>query len=399
MPPLERRVFRKIRRPAGGVKIVLDISELDRVIKDTLAVMEKARSQIFDIAETARQEFYRLQQELDQVAEEIKKTIARVDELEEKEKKARFRLMEVSRDFRRYREEDIKEAYETAQKLQLQLRDLRHFEQMLRFRRDQLEINLRHMKANMAKVESTLAHLSTAISYLSVDLREVSVRVGELQQLHELGISIIKAQEEERKRIAREIHDGPAQMMANIVMRAEFCLKLLEMEPKKLKEELTSLRELVRESLQDVRKIIFDLRPMVLDDLGLVAALKRYLADFKEQYGIATEFVFFGQDRRLPVSTEVTLFRITQECLNNVRKHADARSVLVKAEFIQNRVNLLIKDDGKGFDLAEVSSLPPAGGYGLINIRERAQLVGGFVQINTAPGRGTAVYVSVPLQE
>jgi len=378
---------------------LLDISALDRVIKDTLAAMERAKSQIFDIAETARHECHRLQQELTQVVEEIKKTITQVDELEAKEKKARFHLMEVSRDFQRHREEDIKEAYETAQKLQLQLRDLRHHEQMLRFRRDQLEINLRHMKANMAKVESTLAHLSTAINYLSNDLQEVSLRMGEIQQLHELGISIIRAQEEERKRIAREIHDGPAQMMANIVMRAEFCLKLLELDPLKLKEELASLRELVRQSLQDVRKIIFDLRPMVLDDLGLVAALKRYLADFKEQYGVAAEFVFFGQDRRLPVSTEVTLFRIAQECLNNVRKHAAARSVLVKMEFMQQRVNLLVKDDGKGFDLAEVNNHTPLGGYGLINIRERAQLLGGFVQINAAPGRGTAVYVSVPLQE
>lgn len=378
---------------------MLDFSALDRVIKDTLAAMERAKTQVFDIAETARQECYRLQQELDQVVDEIKKTITRVDELEAREKKARLHLMEVSRDFQRYREEDIKEAYETAQKLQLQLRDLRHYELMLRFRRDQLEINLRNMKANMAKVESTLAHLSTAISYLSNDLQEVSLRMGELQQLHELGISIIRAQEEERKRIAREIHDGPAQMMANIVMRAEFCLKLLELDPARLKEELASLRELVRQSLQDVRKIIFDLRPMVLDDLGLVAALKRYLADFKEQYGIATEFVFFGQDRRLPVSAEVTLFRIAQECLNNVRRHAAARTVLLKIELLKNRANLLIKDDGRGFELAEKGNFSPLGGYGLISIRERAQLLGGTVQISTAPGRGTAVYVSVPLQE
>ncbi|MGB9825687.1 MAG: sensor histidine kinase, partial [Desulfofundulus sp.] len=207
-----------------------------------------------------------------------------------------------------------------------------------------------------------------------------------------------KAQEEERKRVAREIHDGPAQMMANIVMRAEFCLKLLEVEPGRLKEELNALRELVRQSLQDVRKIIFDLRPMVLDDLGLVAALKRYVADFKEQYGIAAEFSFFGQDRRLPVSTEVTLFRIVQECLNNVRKHSAARSVLIKMEILPDKVNLLIRDDGKGFVLEEIKNNNRPGGYGLINIRERAQLLNGSVQVNTAPGKGTAVYVTVPLQ-
>ncbi|SHI35152.1 Histidine kinase [Desulfofundulus thermosubterraneus DSM 16057] len=91
---------------------------------------------------------------------------------------------------------------------------------MLRFRRDQLEINLRHMKTSLAKVESTLAYLSTAINYLSNNLQQVSLKIGELQQLHDLGVSIIRAQEEERKRVAREIHDGPAQMMANIVRNA-----------------------------------------------------------------------------------------------------------------------------------------------------------------------------------
>lgn len=368
-------------------------------MKETLAALEKAKSQVFDIAEATSRECARLQQELNEVLEELKETIARVDELEVAEKRARVRLMEVSRDFRRYREEDIKAAYEEAQGLQLRLFELRHRERMLRFRRDQLEITLRHLKAHLARVESTLAHLSAAIDYLTDNVERVSLKIGELQQLHELGINIIRAQEEERKRIAREIHDGPAQVMANIVMRAEFCLKLLEVDPARLREELAALRELVKQSLQDVRKIIFDLRPMILDDLGLVAALKRYLADFQQQYGIAAEFVLLGQDRRLPVSVEVTLFRIVQECLSNVRKHAQAKSVLVKLEIVPERVNLLVKDDGRGFVLPEAGACAVAGGYGLINIRERAQLLGGFVQVNTAPGRGTAVYVSVPLRQ
>ncbi len=368
-------------------------------MKETLAALEKAKSQVFDIAEATSKECTRLQLELNQVLEELKETIARVDELEVAEKKARVRLMEVSRDFRRYREEDIKAAYEEAQGLQLKLFELRHRERMLRFRRDQLEITLRHLKAHLARVESTLAHLSAAIDYLTDNVERVSLKIGELQQLHELGISIIRAQEEERKRIAREIHDGPAQVMANIVMRAEFCLKLLEVDPARLREELAALRELVKQSLQDVRKIIFDLRPMILDDLGLVAALKRYLADFQQQYGIAAEFVLLGQDRRLPVSVEVTLFRIVQECLSNVRKHAQAKSVLVKVEIVPERVNLLVRDDGKGFVLPEAGACAGPGGYGLINIRERAQLLGGFVQVNTAPGKGTSVYVSVPLRQ
>ncbi|MCL6447131.1 MAG: sensor histidine kinase [Armatimonadetes bacterium] len=378
---------------------MIDLSALDKVIKDTLAAMENGKNQIFDIAETTRDECRRIEQELNQVAEELRKFIDRVDDLEIKEKKARSHLIKVSKNFQHYREEDIKDAYEKAQNLQLQLRDLRNHEKMLRFRRDQLELNLKQAKENLTRIENTLAHLSAAINYLSGNLQQVSLKIGELHQLHDLGVNIIRAQEEERKRIAREIHDGPAQMLANLVIRAEICLKLLEVDPARLKEELDALRELVRQSLQDIRKIIFDLRPMALDDLGLAAALKRYLADFQEQFGIAAGFAFFGEDRRLPVSTEATLFRIVQECLNNVRKHAAARSVQVKMEIAPERVNLSVKDDGKGFHLPAVSSNNRPEGYGLINIRERAQLLKGFVQIHTAPGKGTTVVISIPLQE
>lgn len=376
---------------------MIDTSILDKIIKDTLAAMETGKQQIFNIAETTQNECNRLEQELKQVIEELKETITLVDDIEINEKRARVHLMKVSRDFKRYSEEDIKNAYDKAQKLQIQLHDMRHQEQMLYYRRNHLEINLRNLKNTLYKVERTLSHLSTAINYLNSSLCQVSLKIDELQQIHDLGVNIIKAQEEERKRIAREIHDGLAQMMANIVMRAEFCLKLLEINPIQLREELNDLRELVRQSLQDVRKIIFNLRPMVLDDLGLVAALKRYVADFEDQYNTRAAFAFFGEDRRLPISIEVTLFRIVQECLNNICKHAEARNVLVKMEILPQKISLSIKDDGKGFNPPEVKSNNRLDGYGLISIRERMQLINGNLQISSVPGNGTTVYISVPL--
>lgn len=221
--------------------------------------------------------------------------------------------------------------------------------------------------------------------------------MDEMHQWQQMALRILEAQEEERRRVAREIHDGPAQSMANVVMRAEFCLKLLEKDPAKLREELVALQDLVRTSLQDTRKIIFDLRPMALDDLGLAAALKKFVANYKEQYGLPVEYQYFGPQKRLPPAVEVALFRIVQEALNNIYKHAQATSALVKLEVLPARVNLVVRDNGRGFDVAKVFKDPERKGYGLLGIRERVQLLNGELEIISSPGKGTTLTVSINL--
>lgn len=377
---------------------MVEFLAIDTIISETLASIRKGQAQIYDILEDTRAEFNRVSSELTTIRSEVKNLIATLDAAEKEEKKARLQLVKVSRNFNRYKEEDIKSAYHEAQKLQLHIQELRHQEQLLQYQRHQLELSQRRIQKTINKAESLVSHLSIVLNYISNDIKTMGARMVELEQIHQLGISIIRAQEEERKRVAREIHDGPAQIMANIVMRAEFCLKLLEMNPSKVKEELIALQDLVRRSLQDVRKIIFDLRPMVLDDLGLVPAIRRYLEDFKDEYGIAAEFVFFGQQRRLNSSIEVALFRIIQESMNNVRKHACAKQVLVKMEILPERVNTLIQDDGKGFDAAAVVVGHKGEGYGLVGIRERIQLLQGSVEIVSKPNRGCRISLSVPTQ-
>lgn len=377
---------------------MVEFLAIDTIISETLASIRKGQTQIYDILEDTRAEFNRVSSELTAIRSEVKNLIATLDAAEKEEKKARLELVKVSRNFNRYKEEDIKSAYYEAQKLQLHIQELRHQEQLLQYQRHQLELSQRRIQKTINKAESLVSHLSVVLNYISNDIKTMGARMVELEQIHQLGISIIRAQEEERKRVAREIHDGPAQIMANIVMRAEFCLKLMEMNPSKVKEELIALQDLVRRSLQDVRKIIFDLRPMVLDDLGLVPAIRRYLEDFKDEYGIAAEFVFFGQQRRLNSSIEVALFRIIQESMNNVRKHACAKQVLVKMEILPERVNTLIQDDGKGFDAAAVVVGHKGEGYGLVGIRERIQLLQGSVEIVSKPNRGCRISLSVPTQ-
>lgn len=374
-----------------------ELEALDRVVKETINSIEKGKESIFDIAETARDEAERVKKELLAVKQETLATIQEVDRCRRLEKNARLRLMEVSRDFHRHSEEVIKEAYSKAQDAQIRLLMLEEKEKNLRQRRDELERSLRRLTSTVEKAEILVTQIGVVLQFLQGTLSEINLRLEGLQRQQHVGVRVIKALEEERQRIAREIHDGPAQSLANIVLRAELCEQILVKEPDRVKSELTRLKGLARESLQDIRKIIFDLRPVALNEKGLVGVLSHFLADFKERYGVRVDFYAFGQERRFNPSYEVGLFRIIQEALNNVVKHAQASSVVVKLEFLPGQVVALIKDNGKGFEPEAVAS--EGGHYGLMIMRERAQLMNGEIQISSSPGQGTDVTITIPVEE
>nr|WP_088554097.1 sensor histidine kinase [Calderihabitans maritimus] len=377
---------------------MVDVRALDKVIKQTLATLEKSRDQILDIADNARSERERIKAELQEIQNQVKKTIDEVDLLERKEKQARIRLMEVSRNFHKYTEEDMRQAYEKARQLQIRLGLLRERETQLRLRRDQLEISLRKLEETVEKAENLASQVGVVLNFLGGNLQELSNQLEEIQQRQLLGLRIIKAQEEERKRVAREIHDGPAQSLANVILRAEICEKLLAIDPSRVGKELSELKNLVKQSLQDVRKIIFDLRPMVLDDLGLIPTLKRFMANLQEESKLEVDFTVLGQEERLAPALEVAVFRLVQEALNNVKKHARASRVQVRLETTPERINVSVKDNGCGFNPQEVFG-GKGESYGLIGMRERVELLEGKINIDSAPGKGTQIRISIPLQK
>lgn len=369
---------------------------LDQIVKETLEAMERRKTQVYNIAENSRGEMSKIHGELDGVKAEISDVTRQIDMLTFRGKKALL-FKGSGKVFQEIADKDNEDDHDEACALQIETVKLRAKEKLLRSRRDHLEALLQQLQATIERAEKMISHVGVVNSFLGGRLQDLSSKIGELQQAQKMAFSIIKAQEEERKRVAREIHDGPAQSMANIVMRAEYCLKLLDINPGQVREELVALQDLVRLSLVDVRKIIFDLRPMVLDDLGLVPAIKRYLADYKEQNGLQIEFLFFGQQHRLDSSIEVALFRIIQETVNNAKKHALAKNVVVKMEQLTDKVTILIKDNGQGFDLDKVMSDKDGNGYGLVGMRERVQLLEGEMSITTAPDHGTSISILVPL--
>ena len=378
--------------------VVVDIKLLDKIVTETVSLIEGSRNRIFEIADGARNEYARLESQLRDIREQVTKCIQQVDAKEREARLKRIRLMEVSRDFKYHTEADIKRAYENAQTSQLELVVLQEHEKSLRLQRDNIERALRNLEDTVKKAEQLVAQVGVATEVLRGNLKELSGQLDTMQQRQWLGLRIIRAQEEERRRLARDMHDGPAQMLANVMLRAEICERLLDADLTQVRSELRSLKEVVRGSIKDIRKVIFDLRPMALDDLGLVPALKRYVSELREQRGFPIEFAVNGLERRMPSVVEVAGFRIVQEALNNALKHAKAGKASVMVDFGKDMVVISITDDGHGFDVSE--ALKERGDhFGLLSMRERVELLEGTCRIESAPGRGTSIVACLPIRE
>jgi two-component system sensor histidine kinase DegS len=374
---------------------------IDRVIKNTINVMESSKYQIFEICETSRQERDSLTRELEEIKEETSLTIDQVDKLEKDYKRSRIRLTEVSRDFNRFREEDIKIAYEAAIALQLHLTIAREKENHLKDRRNDLQKRVKNVDKQVERAETIVSQMNVVLEYLSGDLNQVTRILESAKNRQMLGLKIILAQEEERKRIAREIHDGMAQTMANVVLRTEIAERMLaKQELTSVKEELVDLKTQVRGGLEEVRKIIFNLRPMALDDLGIVPTLRKYVQDFEEKTKIHTHFSLIGRETRIPSGLEIAVFRLVQEALSNVAKHAKATYVSVELTLEKDQVKIYIVDNGIGFDVGQTEKIIAKGNnFGLLGMRERVELLEGKMEIVSEKDSGAKITMVIPVGE
>jgi len=204
---------------------------------------------------------------------------------------------------------------------------------------------------------------------------------------------ITRAQEEERKRIARELHDSTLQTLIALLHQLEFQLNKTNL-PIKDAKALWEFHEQLREVVHEVRRFSRDLRPSILDDLGLLPALEWLTQELKNNYAIESSLEISGEQRRLLPEAELLLFRIVQEALNNVAKHAEATTALVKIQFAENRVRVDVIDNGRGFTVPEKpGDLPRLGKLGLAGLQERAQLLGGSLKLASEPGKGSTVTV------
>jgi len=376
-----------------------DLKRINEIIRHTLAVIENSRGAIMEIAENARKEVAILKEEIQALQAEVQEVIKNSERLEKLMIKSRIKLATISGDYTRYTEEDMRAAYEEADRLRVELAVSRERERQTVIRRNELERRLKNAEVTLEKAEKLVAQVSTVLDYLAGDLSKLDEHIESAEQKRTLALRIIKAQEEERRRIAREMHDGPAQSMSNVILKAEICEKLFEIDLEKAREELSALKEMVRACLKDVRRIIYDLRPMSIDDLGLSPTLQKYIDNFVNETGIRVDLMFIETDNKIKDSNIVlTVFRLVQECLNNVKKHACATQVTIQLEGTTKGLTVRIKDDGKGFDTARLSREPAHSdsGYGVIGMRERVELLGGSFSIESKTGKGTTVRATLP---
>jgi two-component system, NarL family, sensor histidine kinase DegS len=215
----------------------------------------------------------------------------------------------------------------------------------------------------------------------------------------DLIANIIQAQEKERLRISLQMHDGPAQSMSNLVLRAEICQRLLDKDVEMTRSELGALKAAINTALQDTRRFIFDLRPMILDDLGLVPTLRRYVQQFGEKNKVEVNLMVQNMDGRLPNHYEVAIFRFIQEALNNVSKHANATEARVLLEAVGGSIHVSVQDDGNGFHVYEVlSDESGRKNMGIATLRQQVEtLLRGEFGLESTVGRGTRVAGVIPL--
>ena len=225
-------------------------------------------------------------------------------------------------------------------------------------------------------------------------LQDATIAAERARALKEQITHVTLAQEEERRRISRELHDGLGPSLAATVNRLRATQRMISSDPLQAEKELDEITQGLKANIQDIRHLIHDLRPLALDQLGLQGALQQQLDRFAKQAGVSLS-VGIDPDVTLDPLSEITVFRVLQECLGNVEKHAQAGAVEVLLHRNDDSCWLSISDDGRGFEAATAMN-GGSEGVGLIGMRERAELVGGTLSVDGRPGRGTCVTLTIP---
>ncbi|HET6446356.1 MAG TPA: sensor histidine kinase [candidate division Zixibacteria bacterium] len=246
-----------------------------------------------------------------------------------------------------------------------------------------------------AQEQAMLAQKQTQIQTekLNIELKGREEMLGEL--LHQ----VVSAQEGERRRVARELHDGTGQILTGLGLGLAAASESAKADPELASRQLVELKKLNAQAMQELHNVIGDLRPSVLDNLGLVPALNAQVRDFQSRTGVRAELIVDGKRRRIRADLETIIFRIAQEALTNIAKHAEAQSVLVRLSLKPSCLKLSIEDDGHGFNPEEVlyRNGSNRSAWGLLGIQERVALVGGICSIESEPDKGTRIKATVPL--
>ena len=342
-----------------------------------------------DLVDECRKEYDATRQKLKEIGLLIQQSSNEVDKLARRNAQVTNRLRQMEATMDTVPRRDIIEIYTALQETQKRLFMMRGQLEKLQSDRQHLEqyANLLRRFLDVAENLEAAERGASPIAAASPDTSGDRATI----------INIIEAQERERQHLARQMHDGPAQSLTNLVLQAEICEKLFETDPVQARVELANLKTAVKNTFEKTREFIFDLRPMMLDDLGLVPTMKRYIDDFRRKSGIDTTLTISGEERRLAPHSEVTIFRAVQELLANARDHGHPTHIKVLLDLEGDPIVAVVEDDGSGFDVDEV--LGPARRQktlGISTMKERVERLGGRLEVESSLGRGTKVTLEIP---
>ena len=286
-------------------------------------------------------------------------------------------LKQVQSQIDKITSEEVQTAYDTAMEAQ----------QRLFVMRGQLE-KLQGDQAHLERYGSILDRLKNGVSTGRIEGGKSDRNASSSVEM------LVTVQEAERQRLSRQMHDGPAQALSNFILQTEIALRLFDIDAEKARAELGNLKVAAMSTFQKVRNFIFDLRPMMLDDLGLSPTIRRYADMFKEQAGVEVSVTVTGSERRLESYVEVMVFRSMQELLSTAVHQNQATQVKIQLDMGDTLVKLSLDDNGKGFD---TDALGKEVNLGLKLIKERTETLGGSFEINSSLGKGARVTFSIPV--
>jgi two-component system sensor histidine kinase DegS len=336
------------------------------------------------LVEENKKEYDQVQRQLKEIDVLIQQTNTEVDRLAQRNAQVTNRLKQLEMYFDSAPRSEIQEVYNSVQDAQKRLF-------MMRGQLEKLQSDQQNYQRYAALLKRFLEVAGT--SEVSGSAQPTDEAAGQPPAI----VRIIEAQEQERQRLVRQLHDGPAQSLTNLILQAEICERLFDNDPSRARSELTNLKNAVSGTFQKVRDFMFDLRPMMLDDLGLIPALKRYVGNFAEKTGIPTTLSVTGNEQRFAAYREVAIFRTVQELLTNARLHAHASRIQVTLDIADNMVHASVEDNGSGFDPKEVfAATDQRKTIGLPTQRERLEMLGGKMIVESSLGRGTKVTFEMP---
>lgn len=337
--------------------------------------VEKPGESLANLLDMLKTENENLQRQVKEISLMIEQSQVEINKLTQRNAAVTMQIQQMAARIDSVPSADMRQAYENALDAQQRLFVLR----------GQLD-KLQSEKTQLARYQATLEKVISQIEPLAGTGRGVSPAAHTVEMM-------IQAQESERQKLARQMHDGPAQALTNLILQADIAMRLFERDPALAKQELEHLKESASATFQKVRNFITELRPMMLDDLGLLPTITRYIDTLKGETGLDIRLNTSGTDQRLENYLEVMIFRAVQELLSNVVRHSHATQVKLQIDINPVEARVSIDDNGSGFDVEAASK---GQGMGLKVIRDRVEMLGGEIEVDSVIGQGTRVVLSVP---